>query len=145
MTDLIDRNAALAALRDALAQDPHSKLFGVRRHYIEAILAIPTVQPDPLGAHERVIRDLTMLVNQLCKYAPDDKVAAAFDYLHRKNLASPLREADPTDADLDRAALARPKVAALVGALRTIAMGRCDFASAIYIASAALAALKEVE
>lgn len=102
MSDPIDRNAAIAALRDALAQDPHSKLFGVKRHYIEAILALPPVQPDPLGA-EWMRREARRLV-ALRGFAK-----------HTLDLIDVIP--GPTDADLDRAALERPKVQALVEAL----------------------------
>lgn len=91
-----------------------------------ALRALTPVQPDPLGAAYvmKNIADMASLYQQQQAEAnlyPDTASgwSYAMDDLVKDILAIP----GPTDADLDRAALARPKVDALVEALEYIMDG----------------------
>ena len=88
---------ALAAERDALAEQLKTVL--------DREAATHARYDAERDAGDLIIRDLTLIVNRLAKYAPDDKVAEVFDYLHRKNLASPTRAALPENPMIDYADL----------------------------------------
>ena len=91
MTDMTERvQAVLNSLHESKAG---RKVRDETRDLVNELAARLAELEAERDAKDRVISDLTMLVVNLSKYAPDKKVSQAFDYLNRKNLSSPLRGA----------------------------------------------------
>ena len=111
---LIDLDAAIAAIPTGWTGKPHQSNMdygpNVAGKAVAALRALPAVTADPLGA-DWMRREAKNRVRDLIYWDGDDgttlvalrDAAAALDAIP-----------GPTEADLDRAALARPVVAKLV-------------------------------
>jgi hypothetical protein len=109
---LINLDAAIAALQSE-SQSNNPYISGLAMRMADRLRALPTVQPDPLGASQVgwLICEKPGATWKYTDYDPERMPNV------RGWVSKPVYFLSPTDDDLDRAALARPKVRALVDAI----------------------------